>query len=395
MAAKKVSPKNIRQIDRIASARFLIRILKISGVWHWQAEENQTALTKILQNLHCSVLHISTSVTFCFLMWVEAFRAPDIVEAGQVLYMSLALSIVIPKLIGFWFHSKRLLRFFKDLESNPIYELTTKDEIDLWLQKQQLFKRIIQLFMSGSVFSGAAAFIGVLFEEDYQLGFPYWVPFEWQNPKGYWIAYFYDMLGIYVVCFTNVAFDMLGCYMIFHVGLLYKILSKRFEVLQEAGETEAKEKLMRFIQLHKNIKRATSECEALVSHYVLSQIIFSALIICFCGYRLQKMNIMDNVGQFFAMLQFFSVMILEIFLPCYFANEVTVNSSFLLLDMYSSNWVTYTPLTRKFMILYSEFLKQPIIFKAGGYFEIGLPIFTKVMNNAYTFFALLLNVDKK
>ncbi|XP_075144771.1 odorant receptor 94a-like [Haematobia irritans] len=396
MSLKDISTANTtKKIDRVSSTRILVIILKISGLWHWQEEEDQTLFTRILHHLHCYILHIPTSFIFCFLMWVEVFRAPDIVEAGQVLYMSLTLIIVTPKLISFWFLSTRVRRFIKDLEINPIYELCSQEEIDLWLEKQLFFKRVIKLFMSGSVFSGAAAFVGVLFEKEYQLGFPYWVPFEWHNPRGYWFAYFYDVLGIYVACFSNVAFDMLGCYLIFHIGLLYKILSKRFEALQEAGETEAKEKLMKFIQLHENIKRATKECESLVSHYVLSQIVFSALIICFCGYRLQKMNIMDNLGQFFAMLQFLSVMILEIFLPCYFANEVTVNSSSLLFDMYNSNWFAYAPQTRKFIILYMEFLKKPIIIKAGGYFEIGLPIFTKVMNNAYTFFALLLNVDNK
>lgn len=90
------------------------------------------------------------------------------------------------------------------------------------------------------------------------------------------------------------------------------------------------------------------------------------------------MNIMENMGQFFAMLQFMSVMILEIYLPCYFANEITVNSSILLINIYSLNWLEFSVKKRKFLNLCMEFLKHPVRLKAGNYFEIGLPIFTKV-----------------
>ncbi|XP_013116840.2 odorant receptor 94b [Stomoxys calcitrans] len=384
-----------KKIDRVSSGRLLILILKVLGLWHWQEEEDQSVLSIILHHLHAWLLHVPMSFAFCALMWIEVFRAPDFVEAGKVLYMSLTLSVVIPKTLSFWLLSTRICRFIKDLQVNPMYEFQSQEEILMWHSQHKLFKNVVRLYLGGSVLAALGAFIGVLFEEDYQLGFPYWVPFEWHNPRGYWLAYLYNVVAMSVACFSNVSFDMFGCYMIFHIGLLYKLLSLRFHQLQHVDEVKAKDKLMAFVLMHMKIKRATKECEHLVSHYVLNQIIFSALIICFSGYRLQKMNIMDNVGQFFSMLQFLSIMILEIFLPCYFANEITVNSSLLLFDIYKSNWLNYSPSTRKFIILFMEFLKQPVIIKAGGYFEIGLPIFTKVMNNAYTFFALLLNVDEK
>lgn len=92
------------------------------------------------------------------------------------------------------------------------------------------------------------------------------------------------------------------------------------------------------------------------------------------------MDIVNNFGQFVSMLQFLGVMILEIFLPCYFGNEITLNSAQLSLEVYSINWLHVPIPTRKLIILFMEFLKRPDIVKIGGYFEVGLPIFTKVMH---------------
>lgn len=90
------------------------------------------------------------------------------------------------------------------------------------------------------------------------------------------------------------------------------------------------------------------------------------------------MNIIENLSQFLSMLQFLFVMILEIYLPCYFANQITWNSSLLCTQIYSSEWLKFSAVTRKLIYLYMEFIKHPEKVKAGNYFDVGLPIFTKV-----------------
>lgn len=90
------------------------------------------------------------------------------------------------------------------------------------------------------------------------------------------------------------------------------------------------------------------------------------------------MSVLTELGEFFSMLQFLSVMILEIYLPCHFANQITVNSGSLLNIIYDCEWLQFSTNNKKFLRLYMEFFKEPEQLKAGNYFDVGLATFTKV-----------------
>lgn len=241
--------------DRIAGARALLMIMKIFGIWKWNDKNDSSLATKILQNLHRYVIHVPGSVIFCLLMWVDAFQASDLVQAGNVLYMSICLSVYNLKLLSVWILYSKNKQFINDLECNPVFELSTETEKAMWLSQQRTFYFVVAVFMCGSILSGVAGFYGAIIAEDYQLGFDYYVPFEWRNPRYYWVAQAYDIMGICTCCFSNIAVDMLGCYQIFHIALLYKLLSLRFGELQTTKETEIMEKLLRCLQLQRNIRR--------------------------------------------------------------------------------------------------------------------------------------------
>ncbi|KAM8707068.1 hypothetical protein ACLKA7_011211 [Drosophila subpalustris] len=85
-------------------------------------------------------------------------------------------------------------------------------------------------------------------------------------------------------------------------------------------------------------------------------------------------------------------MIVQIFLPCYYGNQLTVHANQLTNSVFNTSWLEYSAKTRKELIYYMEFLKRPVKVRAGIFFEIGLPIFMTTINNAYTFFALLLHL---
>lgn len=116
-----------------------------------------------------------------------------------------------------------------------------------------------------------------------------------------------------------------------------------------------------------------------MSPYILSQIILSAFIICFSGYRLQHVGILANPGQFLSMIQFVSVMILQIFLPCYYGNQITFCANQLTNEVYHINWLQCEQSSRKLLYTYMEHLKPPVRIQAGYFFAVGLPIFVKVV----------------
>ncbi|XP_030371556.1 odorant receptor 94b-like [Scaptodrosophila lebanonensis] len=378
--------------DRIAAVRTLLKILCWIGLWKWQDETGFLGIIK--RNLRF-VIHLPLTITYLALMWLEALTSTDFEQAGQVLYMSLTLLTVVVKLMNIWQKRDMAWSFINELSCDPRYELNNRDELEYWQSEQLKFKRIFYTYMGCSFAAGCFGFFSVFLQETYELPFSYYVPFEWRNPERYYYAWGYDVLAMTLACATNIMLDTIGCYFMFHISLLYRLLGLRLEALQKTSDQEATLKLRQVFQIHARLFRLTHDCEYLVSPYVLSQVVLSAFIICFSGYRLIKMNWQESPGPFFTTIQFASLMVLQIFFPCYYGNELTIYADQLTNSVFKTNWLEFSVGTRKILIIYMEILKRPVIVRAGGFFKIGLPIFVKTMNNAFSFFALLLNLSER
>ena len=119
-------------------------------------------------------------------------------------------------------------------------------------------------------------------------------------------------------------------------------------------------------------------CEAIVSYPILAQILMSALVLCFSLYRLQNFNALADPFNFLSLILYAVVMILQIYLPCHYANNLTIESAAVLNSIYNSNWSEMSTYNRRLILLYMQSLQKPVILKAGVFFDIGLPTFSKV-----------------
>ncbi|KAM8707066.1 hypothetical protein ACLKA7_011209 [Drosophila subpalustris] len=369
-----------KQEDRTQSVHLTIRVMSIVGLWPWSpAAKDELPFLGFIKENYRYLLHLPFTFAFIGLMWLEAFVSSNLEQAGQVLYMSITEVALIVKIVNIWHHSSTAWQLMHQLKNAPEYELRSQEEIQSWQGQQRSFKWYFYLYCLASlgvVYSGC---IGVLFLEEYVLPFAYFVPFQWQNEQGYWYAYGYSVAGMTLTCISNVTLDTIGCYFMFHISLLYQLLGMRLRSLRNVdNELEFEHQLRMIFKLHHRIRRLTLECQTVVSPYVLSQIILSAFILCFSGYRLQHVEIRGNPGQFVSMLQFVSVMILQIFLPCFYGNQITFHANQLSNEVYNTNWLQCTPHIRRLLNIYMEHLKRPVIIRAGYFFNVGLPIFVKV-----------------
>nr|XP_017020734.1 odorant receptor 94a [Drosophila kikkawai] len=382
--------------DRTESMHLILRVMQLFGLWPWSLREGeQWTISGFVKRNYRFLLHLPITFTFIGLMWLEAFISSNLEQAGQVLYMSITEMALVVKILSIWHHRSEAWQLMQELKHGPDYQLRGKEELDFWRREQRYFKWFFYIYILISLGVVYSACAGVLFLKEYELPFAYYVPFEWRNEKGYWFAYGYDMAGMTLTCISNITLDTLGCYFLFHISLLYRLLGLRLRALNNIKDEACFGRELRCIfRLHQSMRRLTVICQKIVSPYILSQIILSALIICFSGYRLQHVGIRDNPGQFVAMLQFLSVMILQIYLPCYYGNEITVHAHQLTNEVYHTNWLQCGVPIRKLLNAYMEHLKRPVTIRAGNFFAVGLPIFVKTINNAYSFFALLLNVSK-
>ncbi|KAM8707067.1 hypothetical protein ACLKA7_011210 [Drosophila subpalustris] len=94
-------------------------------------------------------------------------------------------------------------------------------------------KDVYYLYLGGSITVALFGYISVFFQDTYELPFGYYVPFEWQNPQGYFYAWGYNVLAMTVCCLSNAQLDSMGCYFMLKISLLYRCLNIRLMALQQ------------------------------------------------------------------------------------------------------------------------------------------------------------------
>lgn len=86
-------------------------------------------------------------------------------------------------------------------------------------------------------------------------------------------------------------------------------------------------------------------------------------------------------------------MTLEIFLPCYFGNDLLVSSAKLSTSLFHCNWGTQNKAFKIAMKLFMENTKKEIKLKAFWIFDINLTTFSKICNFAFSLFAVFQSVN--
>jgi odorant receptor len=82
-------------------------------------------------------------------------------------------------------------------------------------------------------------------------------------------------------------------------------------------------------------------------------------------------------------------MTLEIFLPCYFGNELTVTSRKLSEALFHSNWYKGNHKVTKAVKMFVENTKKDMKISAFGAYQVNLANFSKIINSAYSLFSVL------
>lgn len=87
------------------------------------------------------------------------------------------------------------------------------------------------------------------------------------------------------------------------------------------------------------------------------------------------MDISEELVSFVFYVSFSGVFINEIFLACYFGNEITLKHQNLSMAVYSSGWINAPAKYRKMVVMLIEMLNTSIVIKTGKLFTLTLSSF--------------------
>uniref|UniRef100_A0A182Y463 Uncharacterized protein n=1 Tax=Anopheles stephensi TaxID=30069 RepID=A0A182Y463_ANOST len=224
-----------------------------------------------------------------------------------------------------------------------------------------------------------------LLSSEYRMPFFPWffgIPYGDEARVAYYTIFVYQCFGMYFHMLLNTAGDTQLCYMLQMIGIQLDLLAKRFRSLSNSEEFDRS--FVPLVQHYNKIHRV----ENLFSLAYFVQFSVSGLVICASAYQVASMF---NLYDFSKLMNVFYMMsmTMQIGLPCYYGNEVTLKSYALTNAIYSSNWYSMKQSNRKSVQMFLVRTNKPFAATAFRYFNFNLPAFTTILNMAYSVYCVL------
>nr|WIG65271.1 odorant receptor 28 [Hippodamia variegata] len=148
-----------------------------------------------------------------------------------------------------------------------------------------------------------------------------------------------------------------------------------------------KEKLLQCASHYNDIIAFNKDIQRLLSSAVFIQIGGSSVVICMMCYSLTLVDLYSLTGISFTV--YIASMLVQIFVYCFFGNDLVMESNGITEAIYMSDWYTYDTSCKKILILIMERAKKPLVQSAGNVSVLSLQLFVTVLKQAYSLMAVL------
>nr|XP_032528701.1 odorant receptor 4-like isoform X2 [Danaus plexippus plexippus] len=139
------------------------------------------------------------------------------------------------------------------------------------------------------------------------------------------------------------------------------------------------------------ILRRVTETAALLQDIfgtaILVQFGIGGWILCMAAYKLVSLNVLSI--EFASMTLFILCILTELFLYCYYGNELTVESELIVRSVYSMRWVSSPLRFQRLLLLLMLRVRRTLRPAAGRVIPLSLDTFVKILKSSYTFYAVL------
>lgn len=233
--------------------------------------------------------------------------------------------------------------------------------------------------------------------------------FPWDYKKNllsYWLTFAYQFAAFAFITITGCSFDVIPIIFMSFTSLIANELST------EISSVDNETKLQECIERHINIKSFASKVSNKLSFAFFNQAVMSSVVLCTLIFYLSTVGI-NNISvrshsmliihfqlspiadslDFVKMSSFIVYTFLEIFLPCYYGNEISLAFAELSTSLFHSNWIESSKKHRTAMKIFLENSKKPIKITSVGLLDVDFKTFASICNAAYSLYAVFEKVN--
>ncbi|XP_066259995.1 odorant receptor 2a-like [Euwallacea similis] len=238
-----------------------------------------------------------------------------------------------------------------------------------------------------------------------------WMPFSYHTGLKYLLAmayqagpmfnYAYSIVGMdslfinIINCITGNVVIIQGAFCTVRERCLVQrgIVAPRHQPIQEniILMNSMKMELLKIVKHLQTIFKASEQLENVHRFVTLCQVTATLFILCTCLYLVSIAPPLSK--QFIIEFVYMMAMSYQLYLYCWFGNEVTLKFQELPQHIWESNWFATDTQYKKSLMFTMLRARKPVFFTAGRFSRLTLPTFMSILKTSYSIFALIKNTS--
>ncbi|RZC35674.1 7tm 6 domain containing protein [Asbolus verrucosus] len=174
---------------------------------------------------------------------------------------------------------------------------------------------------------------------DYRLPFLAWHPYDIKTSPQYELTYLYQVVSVTVLAVVDVSIDNLIAYLNMYVGVQFDILRDDIRNLgfDKSDSDDMNRKLIKCVHYHKAILKFAAYVNQFYNRLLLVQFCVSGISIGLAMFQLTIVAPFSS--EFYSFVSYANAISVQVFLYCWFGNEIEVKVSKIFLQFYLFTWL--------------------------------------------------------
>ncbi|KAL6267820.1 hypothetical protein P5V15_000892 [Pogonomyrmex californicus] len=359
--------------------QFPFKVLTVAGCWppiSWSSLCKRTVYNAYTVFV-CLLL-----LTFMLPQFMDIILIADNPDDfTETFYVMLAMVIACCKMFSLLLNRKNIEIFTDTLVEKPFKPLEP-DEIEI----RQKYNNIIQTYsMCYTIMietTCACMNLTSLFTDFRKgdLAYREWLPYECSGVI-YYLIYFRQIISLTAASIVNVACDVTICGLLLHIYCQIEMLECRLK-----KSLRNRSDLGECARQHDRIYKFAYMINEKFKFIIIIQFTASMLVMCFNLYQLAKKTLS---AEYIPLILYTLCMCLQIFIYCWYGNEIKLKSIQFADNIFGMDWVTADKKIKNNLIIIMNRCLTPIEFTSAHIITVNLDTFVKLLKTSYSVYNIL------
>ncbi|XP_046144666.1 uncharacterized protein LOC114872755 [Osmia bicornis bicornis] len=231
-----------------------------------------------------------------------------------------------------------------------------------------------------------------------------WLPYSVTSIEVYMISLLYQTFSLIVCATTSVAIETMFAGLMIQARVQFEIFCHRAQnvpiILMEVGKNNTSKRNLRkkwhevrrnLVKYHQEIINFVHNLNITFQYIVLIQFLVSSTVLCLSIYQMSTLDLfsMDMVFSY----SYLGSMLMEVYLYCWFGNEMTLKSNEVGDAIYQMDWtILPADILKDFLLIMTRSMK-PVKISCGHIFILSVESFMSIIKLSYSSYNLMKNTE--